>query len=133
MKKFLVMAILALSMVLASCTGVTGYNAVEIDETNATINGKHYDNVVEKCWKVNTWVRTTYTGAYADPEDNSYEEEEYYEWGTEFDIRKTWEQWKSAANGSISTIYVSGKTEGDFTMVEVTDRTDDTCYESYGQ
>lgn len=132
MKKFLGMAIIALSMVLASC-GVTGGgvdNAPVYDDTNATINGRHYDNETEKCWKVDTWQKTVYSHS---PEDNTNETETYYEWGTEYEIRKSWENWKAAANVSINAGWgITATSTGDFTMTELVGRTDATCYETFG-
>ena len=127
---------IAFAAFMTSC-GVTGgglNNAPVTDDEKGTINGKAYDNETYKCWRIDCWQRTTATGIYADPEDNTYEEDTDYDWGTEYMVRKTWELWKAAANVSASAgAYVTYTSTGDFTMTEVTDRNEDTCYKSYGQ
>lgn len=131
MKKFLVMAILALSMVFTSC-GISGGgidNAPQCDDQAGTINGKAYDNVTYKCWKVDIWQKSD----GSDPDDKKDYSETTYEWSTEYEVRKTWELWKATVNVNASAYGVWFRSSGDFTMTEVQGRDEDTCYESYGQ
>lgn len=130
MKKFLVMAIVALSMVLASC-GIQGggiNNQPVCDDQAGTINGHAYDKVTPKCWLVKTWWKAD----GSDPEDFRDETDEDYQWGTEYDIRKTLEYWKAGVNVSASAYGVWYRSSGDFTMEEAEGRTDETCYDTYG-
>lgn len=57
----------------------------EIDEEAGTINGKHYDNSIEKCWEV-TYEMTVY---------GTISTTTTYEWGTEFYIVSTYEYMRS--------------------------------------
>ncbi len=59
MKKFIYIAIMAVAVVFASCqkeeVGNSNYyktHDIVIDWEAGTINGKAYDNTVEKCWKL---------------------------------------------------------------------------------
>ncbi len=125
MKKFLVMAIVALSMVFTSC-GVTGMNNIpECDDQAGTINGRAYDNVTPKCWKIEWWSTEIEVGE--EPVNSS---DIVYEWATTYEIYKTWMNWKAFAN-----LNVAGYTNnsGDYKLTEVQDRTDETCYETYNQ
>jgi len=125
MKKFLVMAIVALSMVFTSC-GVTGLNNIPVcDDQAGTINGRAYDNETYKCWKIEWW--STEIEAGEEPVNSSDIE---YAWATTYQINKAWMTWKAAAN-----LNVAGYTNnsGDYKLTEVQDRTDETCYDTYGQ
>ena len=136
MKKFLVMAMIALVAFFASCNGLSGGgldNAPVCDDQAGTINGVAYDKETPKCWKIESWQK-------ADGSDeDDYKDQSWvnYEWDTEYAIRKSKEYWKASVNVTYDqTIYgvrIWYRSSGDFTMTEVADRTDDTCYESYGQ
>lgn len=132
MKKFLGMAILALSMVLASC-GVSGGgvdNAPVCDDQAGTINGRAYDNETYKCWQINWWQKTVYSMS---PEDNTDESDVEYDWGTEYQVRKTWENWKAAANVTATAYGYSVRSTGDFSITEAGGRDENSCYDTYGR
>jgi len=126
MKKFLYFAILALTMgVFASC--VTGASSLrdepEIDEQNATINGKHYDNETYKCWEF-TWEYTVkVTGEPTESEDGV----DYY-WTTEFEIQKMKAEFDYTYNYKVSVMGVSSSATGKSSIKE-TDKSNSECYD----
>ena len=93
MKKFIYVAIMAVAVVFASCQK-DGYKkgdpAPDIDITAGTINGVAYDNETSYCW--HTVVKTK------DPIFHISATIEYFDWGTEFSIKSTYEMtaWTTA-------------------------------------
>lgn len=98
MKKFFAMAVMALTVAfMASCAGsgsssryTAGGEGPKVDTENATINGKHYDDTVNKCWKM------TVTQSYI----VTVNVDEYI-WGTEYLCVLTGEElmWTYAQTG----------------------------------
>ena len=69
----------------------------EIDYNASIVNGKEYDNGLEKCWKAT--MTTTVAGFSSSSED--------YYWGTEFGLVVAWEETMYAlAQSGISASYV---------------------------
>lgn len=97
------------------------------DDEAGTINGVAYDNTTERCWRIEWWSNTTCTG-----EEDEWNEGVEYNWFTEYQVRKIWEQWRASANVSVSASGITCRVTGEYTLIENYDRTEDTCYETYG-
>ena len=106
----------------------TNYPQPSCDDVKGTINGVAYDNTTYKCWTVNYWLRTECTGE--EPESESGTE---MIWATEYEVLKTWEFWKSAANQTVSAEGFTCRMTGNYTLQQNPDRNEGTCYSSYGQ
>ena len=123
MKKFFYVALLALVMgSFFSCAPGTDGKKPEIDETNGTINGVPYPNETAACWKITFTISASAAGhTETDTEDE-------YMWGTMFEAYKY--AATAAYEGSGSVMGVATKIT--YVVLPIADRTESTCYESYG-
>ena len=112
MKKFLSIALVAMTVVMMTGCGIgssseykQGDAMPKIDNSKSTVNGRHYDNDVEKCWKVNT----TLTIKTSDSKTTKKSED--YVWGTEFYLvsmmeMEMWTVAQTGQYGSASYSYI---------------------------
>lgn len=112
MKKFLSIALVAMTVVFMTGCGVgssseykQGDAMPKIDNSKSTVNGRHYDNDTEKCWKVSA----TYTIKTSDSKNTK--KETRYVWGTEFYLvslmeMEMWGMAQTGEYGSASYGYV---------------------------
>lgn len=108
MKKFLGFVVMALTLCfMTGCFPGATYttSAPVIDNTNHKIDGKEYDNVTYRCWKVTTTITGTATGDFDDG-DAEYDGKPQvtidYEWSDEFTLRCTCELARYAGNYTVS-------------------------------
>ena len=119
MKKFFAFAFLAMTMaIMSSCMGggnsnryTAGGDMPQIDTDKCTVNGRHYDNKKEKCWKVTTSGKVSVIGISVEAKDKVS-----YSWTTEFELVCGLEEamWAAAqvgeaASASYSYVAVSAK------------------------
>ena len=95
----------------------------KLDETNSTVDGKHYDNTVYKCWKF-TWEYTEKTTGEA----SRHEEGVNYEWMTELMAQYELAMWMYSHNVSASAYGVSSSVSGTCKLEE-TPEDESTCYD----
>ena len=96
MKKLLYLAVMALTVaVMTACGGVALTDSKyaigegpQIDTEKATVNGVHYNNEDEMCWKLTEVAKAGSTKV------TSYQ----YVWGTEFDMRVAGEEFIASMN-----------------------------------
>ncbi|MCR5049881.1 MAG: hypothetical protein K6A36_02220 [Paludibacteraceae bacterium] len=93
MKKYFVYAFMAMTVALmSSCMGSGNSNRYadgkepKIDADNCTVNGRHYDNTKDRCWKVTSNFKASVNvvdviGINIDAKDKVY-----YTWSTEFEL-----------------------------------------------
>lgn len=118
MKKFFAFAFMALTMVFMASCGMgssnhykAGDDAPKIDSEKATVNGRHYDNKTEKCWKVTSSGTVSALGITVEAKDKVV-----YVWETEFELVAEMEtamwtaaQTDGAAKASYKYVVVSAK------------------------
>ena len=129
MKKFMYLAVMALTLgFFASCTprSSVGKEPV-VDETNATINGVHYDNTEYACWQFDWEYTEKETG------EQSYKESgtEFF-WTTEFEAQKMKAEFDYTHNVSASAYGVSYTMTGS-SKVTKTNHTQEECYDQYDE
>ena len=102
MKKFLSIALVAMTVVMMTGCGIgssseykQGDAMPKIDNSKHTVNGRHYDNDTEKCWKVSTTLTIKTSGS------KTTNKETEYVWGTEFYLvaMMEMEMWGVAQSG----------------------------------
>ena len=92
----------------------------KLDETNSTVNGKHYDNTVYKCWKF-TWETTEKNTGEA----NIHEEGVDYWWETELMAQYDMAMWLYENNISASAYGVSSSISGTCKLEETPEGVDE--------
>ena len=124
MKKFLYVAVMALTFgMFTSCMpNVSVREEPEIDETNATINGKHYDNEVYKCWEFKYEATCKATGVETEHESGV---ENF--WMTEFQINCIKANFDYESNYSVTAYGVTSSCKGSSSIREL-DKDESDCY-----
>ena len=114
-------------MVLGCFIGCTPHVSVGsepvLDEANSTLNGKHYDNTVYKCWKF-TWEYTEKATGEADVHESGVD----YEWLTELYAQFEKAAWMYSHNVSASAYGVSSSVSGTCKLEESPERDENSCY-----
>lgn len=123
MKKIIYVAVMALAVVIASCSGSgsskrysAGGDAPKIDTEKATVNGRHYDDKTARCWKVTTSGKLSVFGISAEAKNKVV-----YEWSTEFALVSTMEAAMYAAAQAGDAASASYK------YVATTDKDSESC------
>lgn len=122
MKKVLFSAVMALVLgCFISCgPRVSVGEEPKLDETNSTVNGKHYDNTVYKCWKF-TWETTEKTTGEAAVHESGVD----YEWTTELMAQYDLAMWLYENNISASAYGVSSSISGTCKLEETPEGVDE--------
>ncbi|MBO4690691.1 MAG: hypothetical protein J5621_07430 [Paludibacteraceae bacterium] len=125
MKKFFAYVCMAMTVVLmASCMGggdskryESGGDMPQIDTDKCTVNGRHYDNKKEKCWKVTSTTKVSALGLNIEAKDKVT-----YEWSTEFTLVCTMEEamWLAAQTGDLAS--------ASYSYVAVSAKDSESCY-----
>ena len=102
MKKFLSIALVAMTVVFMTGCGIgssseykQGDAMPKIDNSKSTVNGRHYDNDTQKCWKVSTSLTIKTSDSQTTKKATTYV------WGTEFYLvsMMEMEMWTVAQTG----------------------------------
>ena len=123
MKKFMYVAVMALTLgMFTGCLPKTSVgHEPEIDDTNATIDGVHYDNEEYACWQFDwEWTETT-TG-----EEPEHEIGQEFYWTTEFEMQKIKALFDYSHNVSASGYGVSSSITGTSSVTK-TNHTQEEC------
>lgn len=125
MKKLLYVAVMALTMgFFASCGPRASIGREpEIDNTNATINGEHFDNTEYACWKFD-WEWTEKENGTVTDQDSGVE----FMWTTQFEAQKVKATFDYAHNVSVSAYGQSSSIKGTSTLTK-TDHNQENCGE----
>jgi len=123
MKKLLYVAVMALTMGLfASCGPRASIGREpEIDNTNATINGVHYDNTEYACWKFE-WEWTEKENGTVTDHDSGFE----FMWTTQFEAQKVKAAFDYSHNVGASAYGQSYSLNGTSTLTK-TDHNESNC------
>ena len=124
MKKLFYLAIMAITLgVFTSCGPSASVGPEpEIDEENATIDGKKYDNLTSYCWYFEGKYTEKCTGESAESDTDTK-----YFWGTEFFANKYKAEWDWSHNVSASAYGVKCTVSGSSKLTKV-NKSDNDCY-----
>ncbi len=125
MKKLIYSAVMALVLTcfIGCMPRVSVGDEPQLDETNSTLDGKHYDNIEYKCWKF-TWEYTEKSTGEAPEHESGVD----YMWQTELMAQYYKAVWMYDHNVSASAYGQSASISGTCTLEQTPDD-ESTCYD----